>query len=104
MVDGEVYWEGRLVGHLRDIVIDQPYYRGEWCPASDPAFERAFHEMQARITPNGLGVLAVLLRSPDGARSAPAAAMIRPAPEAAPYFRFSVATVSSGVVIEPTRS
>jgi hypothetical protein len=101
-VDAEVYWEGRLVGYLRHVAVDQPYYRGTWESVWDAAFERAFHELQSRLSPGGLGVLPVTLRSPDGASSAPAAAMVRPAPEVAPFFRFGSEGILAGVVRDPS--
>ena len=101
-MDAEVYWEGRLVGYLRGVVVDQPYYHGEWESAWDPAFERAFHELQSRLPPNGLGVLPVTFRTPDGASSVPAAAMVRPAPAIAPFFRLGSAGVLPGVVCAPS--
>jgi hypothetical protein len=100
-VDAEVYWEGRLVGYLRGVVVDQPYYHGEWESTWDPAFERAFHTLQSRLSPGGLGVLPVTFRAPEGSSSAPAVAMVRPAPATAPSFRFGAEGVLPGVVCEP---
>jgi hypothetical protein len=102
-VDAEVYWQDRLVGHLRDLTVDQPYYLGTWQPAWDTEFERAFREMQTRITPDGLGTLPVTLRSPDGKLSAPASAMVRPAPVLEPYFRFASEDVQAQIIREPSR-
>jgi len=99
-MDAEVHWEGRLVGYLRDVTLDQPYYHGDWSSAGDPAFEQAYAEMQQTISPSGLGVLAVTFRSPDGDMSAPAAAMVRPAP-AEPYFRFGNEDLQSHVLHWP---
>ena len=99
----EVYWDGRLIGHLRHIVIDQPYYHGDWSPSGDAGFERAYRAMQAEIDPDGLGVLPVTFRSPDGTVSAPAAAMVRPTPEIAPYFRFGHEGLTAGIVHRPRR-
>ena len=102
-MDAEVYWDGRLIGHLRNIVIDQPCYLGDWVPTGDAGFERAFRALQAEIAPDGLGVLPVTFRSPDGTLSAPAAAMVRPIPETAPYFRFGQDRLAAGIVHRPTR-
>jgi hypothetical protein len=99
-LDAEVYWEGRLVGYLRGIVIDQPLYRGAWIPTGDSEFEQAYRALQARVAPNGLGMLPVTLRSPNGSLSAPAAAMVRPA-VAEPYFRFGGSGSAPVVVHEP---
>jgi hypothetical protein len=99
----EVYWQDCLAGHLCDLKIDQPYYRGTWKPAWDPGFEHAFREMQVRIAPDGLGILPVTLRSTDGKLSTPAAAMVRPLPEREPYFRFASEDVQAGIVREPSR-
>jgi hypothetical protein len=101
-MDAEVYWDGRLVGHLRDVMIDQPYYHGNWSPSGDTGFERAYRALQAEIAPDGLGVLPVTFRSPDGTVSAPAAAMVRPAPESEPYFRFGHEGLSAGIFHRPT--
>ena len=87
-MDADVYWKDRLVGRLSDVKVDQPYYRGTWSSAHDPAFEEEFRTLEARLGPNGLGMLPVTFRSADGRISAPAQAMVRPAPESAPYFRF----------------
>jgi hypothetical protein len=78
-VDAEVDWDGRFVGHLRNVVIDQPYYRGEWTPAGVPEFDAA---LAAR------GWLPVTFRSADGAVSAPTRALVRPTPGVGVYFRF----------------
>jgi hypothetical protein len=102
-MDAEVYWDGRLIGRFRNIVIEQPYYLGDWVSAGDAGFERAFRALQAEIAPDGLGVLPVTFRSPDGTLSAPAAAMVRPIPETAPYFRFGHAGLAAGMVHQPTR-
>jgi hypothetical protein len=120
-MDVEVYWCGRLVGHLHDIRIDQPYYHGNWFPSGDTGFERAYRTLQAEIAPDGLGVLPVTFRLPagvykivsdgtllsaivsDGTLSEPAAAVVRPAPESDPYFRFGHEGLSAGVVRQPTR-
>jgi hypothetical protein len=99
-MDAEVYWDGRLVGHLRGVRVDQPYYRGEWRPAGDPEFARAFAALQARVGAGGLGVLPVTLRSPDGRVSAAAGAVVRPAPERDPYFRFGSGGEAAGVVVQ----
>jgi hypothetical protein len=53
LMDADVFWEDRLVGHLRDIMIDQPYYRAAWSSAGDQEFEK--QEMQQSISPSGLG-------------------------------------------------
>src|SRR5262245_17026379 len=102
-MDAEVYWDGRLVGHFRNIIIDQPYFHGNWFPSGDTDFERGYRELQAAIGPDGLGVLPVTFRSPDGRMSAPAAAVVRPPPELEPYFRFGHEGLSAGVVHQPTR-
>jgi hypothetical protein len=104
-MDAEVYWNGRLVGRLSDITVDQPYYHGTWSSADDPAFEREFRALQARLGAQGLGMLPVTFRSPDGRLTAPARAMVRPAPESVPYFRFGfpgeAAAVAVGGAPEP---
>ena len=41
-MNAEVFWGGRLVGYLRNIVIDQPYYHGEWISTGDPDFEQVY--------------------------------------------------------------
>jgi hypothetical protein len=97
-MDAEVYWNGRLVGYLRDVRVDQPYYHGAWQSAGDPDFEREFGALQARIGAGGLGHLPVTLRSPDGQVAAPANAMVRPAPDRDPYFRFGSGGEIAGVV------
>jgi hypothetical protein len=102
-MDAEVYWNDRLIGHLRDVTIDQPFYHGTWSPSGDAGFERAYRALQAEIAPDGLGVLAVTFRSLDGMVCAPAAAMVRPAPESKPYFRFGHEGLTAGVVHKPTR-
>ena len=78
-MDAEVYWSGRQVGVLRNVVVDQPYYLGEWVPADVPEFTA---ELAARRW------LPVTFRSPDGARTAPARALVSPAPGVGVYFRF----------------
>jgi hypothetical protein len=103
-MDAEVYWNGRLVGHLRGVRVDQPYYLGEWEPAGDAEFEREFAALQARLGAGVLGVLPVTFRSPDGRVTAPAAAMVRPAPERGPYFRFATGGEDAGVVRQGTVS
>jgi len=103
-MDAEVYWNDRLVGYLRGVRVDQPYYLGEWQPANDSAFEREFAALQAGIGVGGLGVLPVTFRSLDGKVSAPASAMVRPAPERNPYFRFGTGGEATGVVIQGTVS
>jgi hypothetical protein len=100
-MDAEVYWEGRLIGHLRNIVIDQPYYHGEWTPTGDPDFKRAYEVLQARVAPNGLGMIPVTFRSPGGTVSAPAAAMVRPTGTEL-YFRFGGGGDATVVVHEPS--
>jgi hypothetical protein len=87
-VDAEVYWNGRLVGRLAGVRVDQPYYQGRWAGTGDPEFESEYRALQSRIGPSGVGMLPVTFRSPDGLLSAPASLMIRPAPEPEPYFRF----------------
>jgi hypothetical protein len=99
-MDAEVYWEGRLVGHLREIVIDQPYYHGVWTPTGDPVFEQAYRAIQEQVAPDGLGMIPVTFRSPDGLVSAPAAAMVRPT-GTEPYFRFGGGGSGSIVVHDP---
>jgi hypothetical protein len=101
-MDAEVYWNGHLVGYLRDVRVDQPYYHGEWQSAGDPRFEREFGAIQARIGASGLGNLPVTLRSPEGQVVAPANAMVRPAPERHPYFRFGTGGEATGVVVRGT--
>ena len=59
--------------------------------------------LQAEINPDGLGVLPVTFRSPDGTVSAPAAAMVRPTLELAPYFRFGHEGLAAGIVHRPRR-
>jgi hypothetical protein len=102
-MDADVYWEGRLVGRLRNLVIDQPYYLGEWFPSGDVEFEQAYRTLQAEIAPDGLGVLPVTFQSADGTQSATAAAMVRPAPELTPYFRLGHVGLVAGIVHPPTR-
>ena len=102
-VDAEVYWEGRLVGHLRGVRVDQPYYHGQWQPAGDPEFERAFAALQTGLGAGGWGALPVTFRSPDGRVSAPAAAVVRPAPERDPYFRFASGGEALGTAARPGR-
>jgi hypothetical protein len=97
-----VYWDGRLVGHLRDIVLDQPYYHGAWTSTGDSDFERAFAALQARMAPDGLGMIPVTLWSSDGSVSAPVAAMVRP-DMADPYFRFGDSDLLVFAVHEPRR-
>jgi hypothetical protein len=101
-VDAEVYWDGRLIGHLRGVAVDQPYYHGAWVPAGDPGFEQAYRALQARVAPNGLGMLPVTFRSPDGAVTAPAALMVQSG-AADPHFRFGGAGSDPVVVHEPHR-
>lgn len=101
-MDAEVYWNGNLIGHLRDIVIDQPYYLGNWTSTGNTEFTNAYREMQTKITPNGLGILPVTFSSSDGTVTTPAAAIIRPAPETAPYFRFGQDGLTSGILVQPT--
>ena len=48
-MDAKVYWEDRLVGYLRGITVALPYYHGEWVSVWDPAFERAFHDLQSEM-------------------------------------------------------
>lgn len=83
-----VYWNGRLAGVLLLTAIDQPRYHGIWSTAHDPDFDQAYRAMQTNIAPDGLGMLPVTFRSLDGKMSTPARAMVRPAPETAPYFRW----------------
>ena len=99
-MDAEVYWNGRLVGFLRSVRVDQPYYHGQWQSAGEATFAREFAALQARIGVGGLGVLPVTLRSPDGRLSAPASMMVQPAPASAPYFRFGTGGEAPGVVIQ----
>lgn len=99
-MDAEVYWEGRLIGRLSNVVIDQPYYQGTWTPTGDPEFERAYQALQTRVAPDGLGMIPVTFRSPDGTLTAPAALMVRP-DAAEPYFRFYGGGGSAQVVHEP---
>jgi hypothetical protein len=85
-------------------VVDQPYYHGDWSPAGDEGFEEAYHALQVNIAPDGLGVLPVAFRSPDGTVSTPAAAVVRPAPERAPYFRFGHEGLAAGIVVWPSQA
>jgi hypothetical protein len=78
-MDAEVYWEGRRVGLLRDVVVDQPYYRGEWLPSDVPEFTAALAAQRW---------LPVTFRSPDGSVTAPARALVSPTPGVGVYFRF----------------
>ena len=101
-MDAEVYWEGRLIGRLCNIVIDQPHYQGVWTPTGEPEFERAYQALQAQVFPNGLGMIPVIFRSPEGTMVAPAAAMVRPTtPE--PYFRFGGGDGSLPVIVHKPR-
>jgi hypothetical protein len=86
-----------------NVRYNQPEYFGEWQSIEQADFRRAFEVLQAQIAPDGLAVLPVTLRSPDGAISAPAACMVRPAPEPDPYFRHAPEGLAAGVVHEPTR-
>jgi hypothetical protein len=90
MMDADVFWNGRLIGHLRNVVIDQPYYLGDWTSIQDPEFEQAFRSIQASIGEKGRGMIPVLFEASDSDLSAPARLMVRPAPESAPYFRFGL--------------
>jgi hypothetical protein len=38
-MEAEVYWEGRLIGHLRDVETDQPHNRGVWASTGDSVYE-----------------------------------------------------------------
>lgn len=76
-MNAEVFWEGRPVGLLRNVVVDQPYYRGEWEPADTPEFAAA---LAVRYW------LPVTFRTPDGSHTAPAAALADPT--VGVYFRF----------------
>jgi hypothetical protein len=87
-VDADVYRNGRRVGRLSGVRVDQPYDQGTWTGAGDPGFEAEFRAVQARLGPSALGMIPVTFRTPDGLVSAPARSMIRPAPEPEPYFRF----------------
>jgi hypothetical protein len=78
-MDAEVYWSGRRVGLLRGVRVDQPYYRGEWVPATDSEFTAALLAQQW---------LPVLFRSPDGTTSAPARVLTSRTPGVGIYFRF----------------
>ena len=79
-MDADVYWLGRHVGLLREVVADQPYYLGEWVPVDDPQFAAALA--------SGNGV-PVVLWSRDGADAAPAWALVGPlAPLPGVCFRF----------------
>ena len=71
LVHAEVYWSGRRVGLLKGVRVDQPYYRGEWVPATDSEFTAALLAQQW---------LPVLFRSPDGTTSAPARVLTRRTP------------------------
>jgi hypothetical protein len=100
-MDADVYWNDRLVGRLSHVRVDQPYYHGTWSSAHDPTFEQELRALQARLGPNGLGMLPVVFRSPDGRLAAPVRAMVRPAPETAPYFRFGFPGEAASAVIDP---
>jgi hypothetical protein len=78
-MDAEVFWEGRRVGVLRAVKVDQPYYHGEWVPSDDPEFAAV---LAARKW------LPVEFRSPDGAITAPARALVSAVPDVGVYFRF----------------
>jgi hypothetical protein len=87
-MDAEVYWHFRLVGYLRGVKVDQPYYHGEWIPVGDTEFEQEFRDVQNGLGREGVAAIPVTLRSTDGRVSAQARAMVRPPPERVPYFRF----------------
>jgi hypothetical protein len=78
-MDAEVYWQGRRVGVLHDVRVDQPYYRGEWTPSDDPEF---VIELVARKW------LPVVFRTPDGAMTALARVLLSRTPDVGVYFRF----------------
>ena len=78
-MDAEVYWQDRIVGVLRGVRVDQPYYQGEWIPSDDPEFAA---ELAARKW------LPVVFRSPAGAITAPARALMSETPGVGIYFRF----------------
>jgi hypothetical protein len=78
-MDAEVYWQDRRVGVLRGVRVDQPYYHGEWAPSDDPEFAA---ELAVQ------GWLPVVFRSPHGATTAPARALISATPGVGVYFRF----------------
>lgn len=97
-MDADVDWEGRLIGRLADVRVDQPYDRGTWAGAGVTELEPAVRGEPERIGPHGLGVLPVVFHSTGGHSSAPAAALIRPAPEAEPNSRIATAGLSAHVV------
>ena len=78
-VDAEVYWDGRRVGTLRAVVVDQPYYHGRWYPAGDAGFEAA---LAVR------GWLPVLFQAPADPAPVPARALASRLTEGGVYFRF----------------
>jgi hypothetical protein len=78
-MDAEVYWQGRRVGLLRDVRVDQPYYRGEWAPSDDPEFTAVLADQKW---------LPVVFRSPDGSTTAPARVLVSRTPGVGVYFRF----------------
>jgi hypothetical protein len=95
--DAHVYWDGRLIGLLRNIVIDQPYYHSDWFPSGDAESVQAYRALQTELAPDGLAVLPVTVRSADGTGSAAAAAVVRPGPEPAPDVRFGHEGLAAGV-------
>jgi hypothetical protein len=100
-MDAEVYWSERRVGLLKGVRVDQPYYRGEWEPATDSEFTATL--LAQRWLP-------VLFRSPDGSTSAPARVLTSQTPGVGVYFRFGfwsdhpsgrVGTINSRAEQEP---
>jgi hypothetical protein len=78
-LDAEVYWDGRQVGVLRGVTVDQPYYLGEWCPFDNLEFATQLAAQRW---------LPVVFRSKDGATTAPARALLSSTPGVGVYFRF----------------
>lgn len=102
-MDVEVYWEGRLVGWLLSSHLDQPFFVGEWRAAGDAEWVRTYAGLQAQLGEGGVAMIGVTIRSPIG-KEAPAAAMVRPAPEREPYFRFASQVLPARVIVAGKRS
>jgi hypothetical protein len=78
-MDAIVFWQGRRVGVLCGVKVDQPYYLGDWTPSDDSQFAAALEAQKW---------LPVEFRSPDGKTTAPARALLSKTPGVGVYFRF----------------